>query len=90
VARDESDGDVWIHDATTHALRVGPQLPTHPQKRRDRYFRYNSEFSEKKRRGKEREKKGAREKGEGEMVRWPNRGTRNLSTAIRRISIEYK
>jgi len=24
------------------------------------------------------------------MVRWPNRGTRNLSTAIRRISIEYK
>lgn len=39
-----------------------PAAPTHPQKRRDRYFRYNDEFSKKKKKKKKREREGERKK----------------------------
>lgn len=89
MARDESDGDVWIRDATARALRVGPQLQH--IRRRDEIDISDITASLVKKRGeKERKRERKKEEQRGRTVRWPNRGTRNLSTAIRRISIEYK
>lgn len=63
MARDESD--VVTSGFATRQRTCRPAAPTHPQKRRDRYFRYNGEFSTKKKEVEEREKGGGR-KREGE------------------------
>jgi len=87
VARDESDGDVWIRDATA---RVGPQLQ-HIRRRDEIEISDITVSLVKKKKGedRERERKTEKERKRENDSWWPNRGTRNLFT-IRRISIEYK
>lgn len=62
MARDESDGDVWIRDATARALRVGPQLQH--IRRRDEIDISDITVSLVKKKKEERKRRGRRKEGE--------------------------